>query len=92
MVRNHNIVLDHVENEVKPLHEKCSSLREDVQWTLRDTTQTRDAAASLLVKIEGVSKEVDKTSDDHHALPTLNTRPLAGMVAYTVHPQRSIGP
>jgi predicted nucleic acid-binding Zn-ribbon protein len=75
------MVLDHIANQVNPIHEKCTSIQRDTQAILANTTTTQTAAEALLGKVNGVSEELDKTTTSFDALPTLNTRPLTAMVS-----------
>ena len=81
VVRNHNIVLDHISNQVTPIHEKCAGTKGDTQDALANTTATQKSAEELLGKVNGVADVLDKTATSHDTLPTLNTNPLAAMVS-----------
>ena len=81
VVRNHNIVLDHISNQITPIHEKCAGIQRDTQAALANTTATQKSAKELLGKVNGVADELDKTATGHDTLPTLNTNPLAAMVS-----------
>ncbi|XP_028394883.1 uncharacterized protein LOC114519027 [Dendronephthya gigantea] len=81
VVRNHQMVLDHIENQVTPIHEKCAAIQRDTRAILANTTATHSAAVNLLERVNNVSKEVDKTKSSYNALPSLNTKPLAGMIS-----------
>jgi vacuolar-type H+-ATPase subunit I/STV1 len=75
------MVLDHIQNEVAPIHEKCAKLQRDTRDVLGNTTTTQNAEVHTLEKVEDVSKKVEETSTSYEALPTLNTRPLSAMVS-----------
>ena len=80
VVRNHNIDLDHISNQITPIHEKCAGIKGDTQAALTNTTATQKSAEELLGKVNDVADELDKTATGHDTLPTLNTNALAAMV------------
>ncbi len=81
MVRNHNLVLDHITNQVTPIQEKCATIQRDAQSIVTNTTATQEAAEETLGKVNGVSKRLEETTRSYDALQTLNTKPLAAMVS-----------
>ena len=81
MVRNHNLVLDHITNQVTPIHEKCATIQRDTQAVMENTTTTQRAAEGILGKVNSVSKRLEETTRNYAALPTLNTKPLAAMIS-----------
>ena len=75
------MVLDHIENQVNPIHEKCAKIGRDTKDVLENTTAIQKAAEDTLEKVNGVSKQLGETSTSYEALPTLNTMPLSAMVS-----------
>ena len=64
---------------VDPVREKCSVVSQDATETMINSSTTGSTAAQLLDKVKSVSGKLDETIKDFRAMPSINTKPLAGM-------------